>query len=228
MLLENAEQTASFDPYQILISFGFSAATPVPFVGLGVVKTYEISGALHEFTHQDGMHSEMGLWYLHAFWKFMARVLASKSALPLLQREQVWESYWLLSFLLEGQAMFAQLHLLPSLTLEASAPHYEFIKDLGSAYNRIDLHDFSAVTQGVIRLFRDSCIAVHEQGLKHRLLTSSGSRDHYLFGYLFFRTTQAYLAQFDARFGDPETFYIFICNFIFNNIFERCSGVEPL
>ena len=215
-----------FDPYQVLINFGFSHTAPVPFLGIGGVKPHEVSNALHEFTHQDGMHSEMGLWYLHLFWKFMARVLTGRSALPLLQREQIWESYWLMSFLLEGQAMFAQLHLLPSRDLEASTLQWEFIKDLGIAYNRIEQHEYNTVVEGVTRLFRESCLTVHERGLKHQLLTSTGSRDHYMLGYLFFRSTQAFLAEFDKRFRDPETFFIFICNFINNNIFEEFSGAE--
>ena len=74
---ETPVESSSFDPYSLLAEFGFSSLlsqNPIAPIAMGTLTDIEASNALHEFTHQDGMLTEMGLWYLHTFWKHIARV----------------------------------------------------------------------------------------------------------------------------------------------------------
>jgi len=223
LLLGNVSRSASFDPYSVLMEFGFSLApsqNPLAPLSAGVITSMEASNALHEFTHQDGMFSEMGQWYLHTFWKYVAELYKKPSGILIAGRSFLWEAYWLTAFLLEGQAMFAQLHLVPG-TGEASTRQYGFMRRLGMSYNRIVRNDLGLISSGIQRLFSKACDAAHREGLQFLLLDGSVDTEHYRLGYLFFRGAQRYLSQFDKRLLDPETFFIFFCTFLFENAFEH-------
>ena len=129
------------------------------------------------------MYSEMGLWYLHAFWKFVAQVMNADTGLPLMKRESLWEAWWLTSFLLEGQAMYAQLHLIPSSHLEISCPQFDFIQAIGLDAWKINAESPQSISRGTHSLFIDACAACHSQGLKEALLLSeSDTLRPYLLG----------------------------------------------
>jgi hypothetical protein len=227
MHLHAVRREASFNPYEVLIEWGFSNVRPEPRLSLDVAKPIEISNALHEFTHQDGMYSEMGIRYLHVFWKFISEIESSRNPLAILLRPQIWEAYWLMSFLLEGQAMYAQLHLHPSPKLEATCPQFTFMQTLGIQCDRIPTTSLFHVANGVYDLFRQARLAAHKDGLKRTLLLDTDNTNcHYLLGYLFFRNVQCYLSRFEPLMADSEIFMIFFSNFLFNNVFHHFSTLN--
>ena len=173
MLLNNAAHNASFDPMESVIQWGFSRLAPVPTLAMDFVTPRELSDALHEFTHQAGMQTSLGLWYLHAFWRLMAELASgSLGGLPLVKRDRLWEAWWLTSFLLEGQAMYTQLHLVPSATLEATGAQFDFVMALGLDSWKLDASSPSAIARGVTKLFEEACASCHADGIKRELLLS--------------------------------------------------------
>jgi len=230
LLLRNTSRSSSFDPYSLLAEFGFSSLlsqNPIAPIAMGTLTDIEASNALHEFTHQDGMLTEMGLWYLHTFWKHIARVSNEPSISVIASGTFVWEAYWLLAFLLEGQAMFAQLHLFPC-DGEASSRQYDFMRRLGLSYSRISKTDPRRVGSDTQKLFAGACKAAYRDGLQLILLDGDDDTEQYFYGYLFFRGVQSYLSHFDRRFSDPETFFVFFCTFLFDNIFQHYASLDIL
>ena len=73
----------------------------------------------------------MGIWLLCKNWQLMGRIAAANNIAPLMYRQDLWEAEWLATFLLEGEAMFAQLHLIPSEQVEASSPQFTFVQRSG-------------------------------------------------------------------------------------------------
>jgi len=227
MLLNDTSNTASFGIYDILINWGLSKHQATPSLSLDFPSHFDFSNAIHECTHQCGMHTEMGLWYLHSFWKFMAEVCNSKNALPLVKRDEIWNAWWLVTFLLEGQAMYSQLHLIPDPSQEIHYPQYGLVHAFGLSALMIDNSSPQKSIESIQSLFTQACLSCHKEGTKSSLLLATSSEiQPYLMGYLFFRTAQAYLSKFDSRMQHPEVFYVFFSNLVFNNCFRINSNHE--
>lgn len=179
MLLQNAEQTASFSPLDVLVNWGFSMNQAVPSLYADLLQPPELTNALHEFTHQHAMFSEMGLWFLHNFWKFLAQAMNGHFGLTLMTRDRLWDAWWLTSFLLEGHATFAQLHLYPSSRTDAACPQHTFLFGLGlhTTFIRPKATELTSYVQEMneetARLFRAASRDAHGLGLKYKLLLSN-------------------------------------------------------
>lgn len=226
-LLENINRSAHFNPYECIIDWGFPSLTPLPSLKFDLLNPKELSTCIHEFTHLDGMNSEMGLWYLHYFWELISLVFSKKSY-PLMLCHDLFERFWFISILLEGQAMYAQLNLIPSEKIEATTKQYGFINNMAISYGLMKKPGISNVQNSVNDLFNNAQKYIHSSGLKKILLFSSkNSSYHYFLGYLFFKNIQAYLSQYNKEFKDPEIYFIFISNFLFNNIFSIFRENEP-